>query len=575
MSYGELKELTDCGEWCAAKTALEKIIDAGEWNDELAIYAAAIAFAEEEDECGYEYIRQGLIYNYRNYELYFMLGNYYEKTNCNQAWLCYEQAEYYCTDEKDILLIEDCKKRMEQFEDWRVRKVSIIAASYNAKELTRQCVESIKNTCSKTSYELLVADNASTDGTAEWLKIQPDIKVVISESHVGIPELLNQGIKNASSENDIFVLDGDTICLPNTLFWLRMGLYSSQKAGVVGSVTNKDVNGQQIGAQFADVNEYIAYGAKINAPMLSPCEKKVWLAGFAMLIKREALEEIGCFDEKLSPGRHADMDLCVRMNYADYQVLLCHNSFLIYYQHGENSKIRYSSQYQDLKFYEKWKFDLEYYALPKESMIQMIRHSREEQITVLEVGCGCGTTLARIKYLWKNAEICGIELNEKVARLGAGVGNVVAGNIESFAFPYEKKSFDYIILADVLEHLHEPAEILKQLMEYLKDDGRILCSIPNIMNQNVIAGLLMGRFQYEKDGILDRTHLRFFTLNSIKEMVDLCGLEMEVLNATFNPVTENREEQELLEALYKLPHLAEKELFAVYQYVFSAKKREL
>lgn len=575
MNYGALKEQIDNGEWRNAKTELGKIVSTGEWNDELAIYAAAIAFAEEKEQDACEYIRQGLICNYRNYELYFMLGNYYEKINQEQAWLCYEQAEYYCSDVNDSELIEKCKKRLEQKKAYLVRKVSVIISTHNAAALTRQCIESIRNTTAKACYELIVIDNASTDQTAEWLKEQSDIKTLTYDTKAGIPEMLNWGIKEAECENDILILDSDTFMLPNALFWLRMGLYSEKKVGAAGCLTNKDINGQQVLEQFSDVNEYIAYGARVNVPMHEPYERKVWLAGFGMLIKREALNEIGGFDEILSPGRNADTDLCVRMNYAGWKVLLCHNSFILYYQHGENSRIRYAKKYEDSKFYEKWKFDLEYYALPKESMIQMITHPLEEKITVLEVGCGCGTTLARIKYLWKRAEIFGIELNEKVAELGSNVGNVVTGNIESFAFPYEKKSFDYIILADVLEHLHEPAETLKQLMEYLKDDGRILCSIPNIMNQNVIAGLLMGRFQYEKDGILDRTHLRFFTLDSIKEMVDLCGMKIEALNATFNPVTDNPREQELLEALYKIPHIADKELFAVYQYVFSAKKRGL
>lgn len=575
MKHGELRAQIDNGEWRNAKAELTKLVNTGEWNDELAIYAAAIAFAEEDEQDACEYIRQGLICNYRNYELYFMLGNYYEKTNHKQAWLCYEQAEYYCTDVKDSELIKAYKERLESLQIALVHKVSVIICTHNEAVLTRQCIESIRNTNANASYELIVIDNASTDKTAEWLNEQSDIKTLTCVQKAGIPEMLNWGIKEAERDNDILVLDSDTFMLPNALFWLRMGLYSDEKVGAAGCMTNKDINGQQVLAQFSDVNEYIAYGARVNVPMLHPYERKVWLAGFGMLIKREALDEIGGFDEFLSPGRGADTDLCVRMNYAGFKVLLCHNSFIIYYQHGENSRIRYAAEYEDLKFYEKWKFNIEYYAIPKESMMQMITHQPDENISVLEVGCGCGTTLARIQYLWKNAEIFGIELNEKVAELGANVGNVMAGNIESFAFPYEEKLFDYIILADVLEHLHEPAETLKQLMVYLKDDGRILCSIPNIMNQNVIAGLLMGRFQYEKDGILDRTHLRFFTLDSIKEMIDSCGMEMEVLNATFNQVTDDPKEQELLEALYKIPHIADKELFTVYQYVFSAKKREL
>ena len=79
-------------------------------------------------------------------------------------------------------------------------------------------------------------------------------------------------------------------------------------------------------------------------------------------------------------------------------------------------------------------------------------------------------------------------------------------------------SLSYIILADVIEHLHNPEETLARLIPYLKKDGSFLCSIPNLMHMSVISPLLQGRFDYTEAGILDKTHLRFFTLDSIVKL---------------------------------------------------------
>lgn len=72
-----------------------------------------------------------------------------------------------------------------------------------------------------------------------------------------------------------------------------------------------------------------------------------------------------------------------------------------------------------------------------------------------------------------------------------------------------KKIFDYIILGDVLEHLTDPWKIVNELKQYLKKDGCLISSIPNIMHVSVLRNLVLGNFTYEDSGILDKTHLRF------------------------------------------------------------------
>lgn len=132
-----------------------------------------------------------------------------------------------------------------------------------------------------------------------------------------------------------------------------------------------------------------------------------------------------------------------------------------------------------------------------------------QEVNVLEVGCGLGATLARIQFMYPYAHVYGMELMPEVASVGGRILDIVQGDIENSAFPFDGIQFDYIIFADVLEHLHEPERIVREMAERLKKGGAFICSIPNIMNLSVLYPLLQGKFEYEEAGILDRTHLKF------------------------------------------------------------------
>ncbi|MBT2157695.1 methyltransferase domain-containing protein [Clostridioides difficile] len=114
----------------------------------------------------------------------------------------------------------------------------------------------------------------------------------------------------------------------------------------------------------------------------------------------------------------------------------------------------------------------------------------------------------RNKNIYKNASIYGIEISESAGKLAKYSADVLIANIEKVKLDY-KKIFDYIILGDVLEHLIDPWKIVNELKQYLKKDGYLVSSIPNIMHVSVLRNLVLGNFTYEDSGILDKTHLRF------------------------------------------------------------------
>ena len=95
--------------------------------------------------------------------------------------------------------------------------------------------------------------------------------------------------------------------------------------------------------------------------------------------------------------------------------------------------------------------------------------------------------------------------------------------------------FDAVVCADVLEHLVRPEDVLDRIREWLKPGGILLASIPNVANISVRAALLLGRFQYAHRGILDRTHVSFYTRSTARELLESRGFRVRAVEPTAMP----------------------------------------
>lgn len=143
---------------------------------------------------------------------------------------------------------------------------------------------------------------------------------------------------------------------------------------------------------------------------------------------------------------------------------------------------------------------------------------------ILDVGCGVGFIGKKIKEL-ETCDIDGIEIDEEAASLARKTyDRVFTFSIDSESedrskFFKEAKKYDVIILADLLEHIVNPGNLLSELQKKLSDDGKIIVSVPNVAHVDVISNLIDGNFNYNKTGILDSTHVRFFTENSFYDFI--------------------------------------------------------
>jgi len=162
-----------------------------------------------------------------------------------------------------------------------------------------------------------------------------------------------------------------------------------------------------------------------------------------------------------------------------------------------------------------------YYSGPRNEMLQFVPEQVER---VLEIGCGTGEFGKTLK-LRKNIEVWGVELTQNAAKEArAKLDKVLVGNIEEDNLDLPDNYFDCVIFNDVLEHLVNPWLVLKRVKNTLSDKGYVVASIPNIRYFDIIRQLIDRKeWSYRDSGILDRTHLRFFTINSIKDMFESCG----------------------------------------------------
>ena len=220
----------------------------------------------------------------------------------------------------------------------------------------------------------------------------------------------------------------------------------------------------------------------------------------------------------------------------------------------------------------KYDFDLD---MVNTNSLSLIINRIKRGSTVLEFGPANGRMT---KYL-KEALDCKVylvEIDEEAGKEALQYGeDLIVDDIENYSWfkKYEDISFDYITFADVLEHLRNPEEVIMRSKQLLKQDGSVIVSVPNLAHNSVLISLLNHDFEYTKVGLLDNTHIHFFTKNSLESMMLRCGLTVVNRYATYAPVgsteleVHNEDVEGIDASFWKTRRYGE-----VYQYIFEAKK---
>lgn len=215
-------------------------------------------------------------------------------------------------------------------------RTSIIILTHNL-HLTKQCLDSIRKHTPE-PIELIVVDNGSADGTVEYLRSQPDIKLICNAENAGFPKGCNQGLEASAGENVLF-LNNDTVVTKHWLQNMLNALYSGEKVAMVGPVSNHVSGSQQIPVAYGDLSGLDAFAREHCRAHAGQTKAVRRLVGFCLLAKRSVLDRIGGFDERFGIGNWEDDDVCYRAVVAGYTLLIAMDSFVHHVGNGTFSRL--------------------------------------------------------------------------------------------------------------------------------------------------------------------------------------------------------------------------------------------
>lgn len=167
---------------------------------------------------------------------------------------------------------------------------------------------------------------------------------------------------------------------------------------------------------------------------------------------------------------------------------------------------------------------VDYYRYARSEMLKFVPQGARN---ILEVGCGEGTFMELLHSERGTDQLYGIEANEAAAQAGRLRGL----NITTGVFPEaadRSRRYDCVLFNDVLEHIVDPWRALEDTISLLSSGGVVVASLPNVRHLDTVHEIVVkGDFRYQPAGVLDSTHLRFFTMRSAQRMFEDCGFTVE------------------------------------------------
>ena len=363
--------------------------------------------------------------------------------------------------------------------------ILVVIISYNSCHLTEECIKSVRANTQGMNCRIVVVDNASTDGIGTWLEAQKDILLIRNSINVGFGPACNQAVEATVGTEygtyDVFLLNNDTRLANNAVCFLNEALYSSEDIGAVGSISNYAGNRQQIDVTFDKVEDYLEYGRCNNVFREEAYEERVRLSGFAMLIKREAWNRTGGFDEDFAPGYFEDDALSMELLKNGYRLLLVRNSFIYHAGSQSFSRTDYNKLLLDHRelFIKKYGFDIIKYAYGDEVLFNGLSYEKNDSFRLLQIGSGLGADLKVLQNRYPECEAVGVELDSSLYEISRHTEKIYS-SFDKLEVSYGKGYFDVLLIKD-------------KIKETLSDEDK--ARIVNMCKKDAI--LLTGREDYE------------------------------------------------------------------------------
>ncbi|WP_373229474.1 glycosyltransferase family 2 protein [Cohnella sp.] len=210
---------------------------------------------------------------------------------------------------------------------------SIVIVTFNNLILTKRCLESIR-LFTDAPYELIIIDNGSEDGTVAWLKDQPDVHLIANGTNRGFAGACNQGAAAAKGDN-ILLLNNDTIVSYRWLSQLLSALYTDERTGMVGPMSNFVLPMQHKSVYITNEDEYHSFADSFNRHDPALWTNVTSLSGFCLLLRRKTWNRLSGLDELYGIGSYEDIDFCYRALRAGLTLRVAGDTFV--YHDGNSS----------------------------------------------------------------------------------------------------------------------------------------------------------------------------------------------------------------------------------------------
>ena len=223
-------------------------------------------------------------------------------------------------------------------------RASILIVTYNNLELTRLCLASIQRAAGALPFEVIVVDNASSDGTQTWLRAQAaaglmPLDVVENEHNAGFAAGNNQAAARARGDVLVF-LNNDTVVVPGWLEALVAHLERDRSIGLLGPVTNSGGNGEaQLGTRYADLDGMRAFAGEYTRAHAGQVDDVPMLALFCAAMRKERFASVGGLDERYGRGLFEDDDLALAVARHGWRVALARDVFVHHYGGASFSRL--------------------------------------------------------------------------------------------------------------------------------------------------------------------------------------------------------------------------------------------
>ena len=434
------------------------------------------------------------------------------------------------------------------------KRIGILVVTYNALSTISSVLKRITPNVWRNVEEVVVSDDYSSDSTYELavglraIHDLPKLTVLKHSRNLGYGGNQKAGYEYFIRRGfDIVVmLHGDGQYAPEILAHLYHPIVSGKADAVFGSRMMSTYGGPLRGGMplYKFIGNRILTYVENKLLKMNLSEFHSGYRAYSL----DALREIEC--SQMTNDFHFDTEIIVKLHHQKYRIAevpiptyygkeICRVNGLKYARDVVRAVYRYRATCRSLRRYPE--FD-EYFVQYTRKVMRYSSHHWAQVLVgrnreVLDVGSGQGL-LAR--ELSKNGNrVVGVDALSMVPPpihfdeyhsldLDADateLGRLLAG-----------RKFDRILLLDVLEHLRSPDQLVRACLVLLRSDGQLIISLPNFANVSIRLMLLFGRFCYAERGILDRTHLRFFTFRSARKMLEDCGLDIVEVKATNIPL---------------------------------------